>query len=128
LQKISASVTVAKEGGRRQLVRKPPAVMACSMLPIGVRYRLMSDGIMGRPLRVLLIEDSNDDACLLLRELEHAGYEPTWERVETAADLGAALRRREWDIITCDYVMPNFGALAALELLTNRAVRYRSSS
>jgi len=80
----------------------------------------MSDGIMGRPLRVLLIEDSNDDACLLLRELEHAGYEPTWERVETAADLGAALRRREWDIITCDYVMPNFGALAALELLTEQ--------
>jgi CheY-like chemotaxis protein len=72
---------------------------------------------MSIPLRVLLVEDSEDDATLLLRELRRSGFEPTWERHEDAAALTAALARQAWDIILCDYHMPAFSALAALELL-----------
>ncbi len=77
---------------------------------------------MGVPLRVLLIEDSEDDAALLLRELRRGGYEPAWERVETATALGAALVRHDWDLITCDYVMPQFSAPAALRLIQGRGI------
>jgi PAS domain S-box-containing protein len=72
------------------------------------------------PLRVLMVEDSEDDAALALRELQRGGYEPTWERVDTAAALDEALPRQRWDVILCDYVMPQFSALAALDLLRQR--------
>ncbi|MCI0577115.1 MAG: response regulator [Chloroflexi bacterium] len=71
---------------------------------------------MAEPLRVLLVEDSEDDAALLLRELQRGGYEPLSRRVETAADMQAALEGQEWDIIISDYTMPQFSGLAALEL------------
>jgi PAS domain S-box-containing protein len=72
---------------------------------------------MATPLRVLLIEDSEDDAELLLRELRRGGYEPRWRRVDTAEALTEALREGGWEVITCDYVMPRFSALAALKLI-----------
>lgn len=75
---------------------------------------------MSTPLRVLLIEDSEDDALLLLRELRRGGFEPTWRRVETPQALHDALDGGEWDVITCDWVMPKFSAPAALELLRAR--------
>lgn len=71
---------------------------------------------MPTPLRVLLIEDSEDDALLLLRELRRGGYEPKWQRVDTPTALHAALAH-EWDLITCDYVMPGFSGPAALKIL-----------
>ena len=77
---------------------------------------------MVRPLHLLLIEDLEDDALLILRELRRAGYEPTWERVDTAAALSAALAAQTWDIITCDWVMPQFSATDALELLKQHRV------
>jgi len=48
------------------------------------------------PLRVLIAEDSEDDARLLLRELQHAGYQPTHERVDTPAAMTSALDRHAW--------------------------------
>jgi PAS domain S-box-containing protein len=72
---------------------------------------------MGTPIRVLLIEDSEDDALLLLRELQRGGYEPAGERVDSAAALTAALTRQEWDLITCDWVMPHLNAPTALQLI-----------
>ena len=72
---------------------------------------------MSKPLRVLLIEDSEDDADLLLHELRRGGYDPAWRRVDTAPALVAALGDQEWDVVTCDYVMPQFSALAALQIL-----------
>ena len=51
---------------------------------------------MALPLRLLLVEDSADDADLILRELRRAGYDPTCERVQTAAEMKAALPR-PWD-------------------------------
>ncbi len=68
------------------------------------------------PLRVLLIEDDPADALLIVQELERTGYDVTWHRVQTAPDLEMALRR-QWDVITCDWVMPAFGAPAALNVL-----------
>ncbi len=72
---------------------------------------------MSMPLRLLLIEDNPDDACLVVRELERSGYEVISKRVDTAADLSEALEGGGWDAITCDWVMPRFSAPAALELI-----------
>jgi len=69
---------------------------------------------------VLLIEDSDDDALLLLRELRRGGYEPSWRRVENAEQLHAALDGGDWQVITCDWVMPNFSAAVALQQLRQR--------
>src|SRR2546422_6404123 len=72
------------------------------------------------PLRVLIAEDSEDDARLLLRELQGAGYQPTHERVETPAAMAAALDRQAWDLVIGDYSMPAFSGPAALALLRAR--------
>ena len=72
---------------------------------------------MPKALQVLLIDDSEEDAFLLLRHLRRHDYEVTSERVDTAAALRAALARREWDIALCDYVMPELRADDALRIL-----------
>ncbi len=72
---------------------------------------------MNQPLRVLIVEDNEDDVRLLLRELRRGGFEPSFERVETAEGMGSALEGREWDLVVSDYSMPQFSAPAALELL-----------
>jgi DNA-binding NtrC family response regulator len=72
---------------------------------------------MGVPLRVLLVEDSEDDALLLMRELQRGGYDPHYERVDTAADMERALEERIWDLVISDHSMPAFSSAAALELL-----------
>jgi putative nucleotidyltransferase with HDIG domain len=68
-------------------------------------------------LRMLLIEDSEDDARLLLREIQRGGYEVEFERVETAESMRAALGRQQWDVVICDFSLPSFSAPHALELL-----------
>ena len=75
---------------------------------------------MGRPLRVLIVEDSEDDARLLLRELRRGGFETAWQRVETADGMNAALAREKWDLIVADYTMPQFTGLGALNLMRDR--------
>ncbi len=72
---------------------------------------------MGTHLRILLIEDSEDDARLVLREIQHGGYDVEFERVETADAMRAALARQAWDLIICDFSLPRFSAPNALELL-----------
>ena len=72
------------------------------------------------PLRLLLVEDSEDDAELVVNELRRGGYEPTWKRVDTGAALAEALDRQSWDVILCDYVMPQCSAPEALKLLRER--------
>src|SRR5262245_13044719 len=69
------------------------------------------------PMRLLLIEDSDDDAMLILRELTRAGYAVSPERVASAEALGNALTRQRWDIAIADYTMPGFSGSAALALL-----------
>ena len=69
------------------------------------------------PLRVLIAEDSEDDARLLLRELERAGFDAASERVDSRAAMQAALDRQTWDLVIGDYSMPEFSGPAALALL-----------
>ncbi|HEX6034985.1 MAG TPA: response regulator, partial [Anaerolineales bacterium] len=68
-------------------------------------------------LRILLIEDSEDDANLLLREVQRGGYQVECERVETAQAMRSALKRQTWDLIICDFSLPRFSAPSALALL-----------
>lgn len=67
-------------------------------------------------LRVLMIEDSEDDALLILRELRKNGYHTAYERVETESEMRAALSGREWDLILSDYNMPHFSTSEALSI------------
>jgi diguanylate cyclase (GGDEF)-like protein len=72
---------------------------------------------MPKPLRILIVEDSENDAELLLRALHQAGYEPVHERVESAQALRAALAGQDWDLIISDYSLPGFNGLEALKLV-----------
>ena len=76
---------------------------------------------MSRPLRVLLLEDRQDDARLILHELRRAGFEPAGERVETEADFLARLDPAP-DLILADYHLPGFDALLALRLVRERGL------
>ena len=77
---------------------------------------------MEKSLRVLLVEDSEHDARLLLYELQREGYEPLYERVETGEAMANALDRQEWDLIIADYVMPHFSGLDALKLVQDKGL------
>jgi PAS domain S-box-containing protein/putative nucleotidyltransferase with HDIG domain len=68
-------------------------------------------------LRVLVVEDSEDDVLLIIRELKKGGYDPVYERVETAAAMKKALQEKQWDIILCDYKLPKFNATSAIAVL-----------
>ncbi len=72
---------------------------------------------MNTKLRALLVEDSEDDAELLVRELRRGGYDVTYKRVDTAAAMRDALEEKPWDIILSDFSMPQFNGLMALEIL-----------
>jgi len=74
----------------------------------------------GRPLNVLIVEDSADDAELTILALRKAGIEPNVERVETPHEMGAALDQRPWDVIVSDYSMPHFSAPEAFKVLRAR--------
>ena len=71
---------------------------------------------MDKPIRVLIVDDSEDDGLLLLRQLKNGGYNPTYGQVDTAEAMNEALDRQTWDIILCDYSMPGFSATAAFDL------------
>ncbi|HXM24270.1 MAG TPA: ATP-binding protein [Terriglobales bacterium] len=71
---------------------------------------------MSQPLRLLIVEDSEDDADQLLRVLRPAGYEPAYEIVDTLPAMRTALEHKDWDLITSDHSMPKFSAPAALAL------------
>jgi PAS domain S-box-containing protein len=65
----------------------------------------------------LLVEDSEDDALLVLRELRKGGYDPQLHRVQSAAVFRQALAEQQWDIIIADYSLPGFNGFAALDIL-----------
>jgi two-component system, sensor histidine kinase and response regulator len=72
---------------------------------------------MATSLRVLIIEDSVDDADLLVRTLKRSGHDVTWERVDTADTLRTALARECWDVVVSDYNLPGFSIPSALGIL-----------
>jgi DNA-binding NtrC family response regulator len=71
---------------------------------------------MATPLNILMAEDSQDDAELILRELRRAGYLPKWKRVETEPEFLAEIQNAP-DIVLSDFSMPQFSGLRAVELL-----------
>jgi len=71
---------------------------------------------MAAPLRVLIVEDSVDDTLLIAAALERGRLDPVFERVETAAAMQAALEAHNWDLIICDYSMPQLAGPAALAI------------
>ena len=75
---------------------------------------------MGTPLRVLMIEDSEDDAALLARELRRGDYDVQFQRVDLSDTLKSALEMDKWDLIISDYSMPHFSGTDALRLLRAR--------
>src|SRR5919108_4587123 len=74
---------------------------------------------MGMPLRVLFVEDSEDDTQLMIREIRRGGYDLEWERVDTRLGMQAALTSRSWDLVISDHTMPEFSSMQALEVLKN---------
>lgn len=68
-------------------------------------------------LKVLMLEDSEDDALLVRRHLKREGYEMQAKRVDTPHEMRAALASREWDVILSDFKMPGFSGLDALAIL-----------
>ncbi|MBN2708532.1 MAG: response regulator [Calditrichaceae bacterium] len=75
---------------------------------------------MAKSLRVLIVDDSEDDTLLLVRALKSGGYNSHYERVDTATDLVKALENEEWDIVITDYSMPRFSAPAAIEIVKQK--------
>jgi diguanylate cyclase (GGDEF)-like protein/PAS domain S-box-containing protein len=72
---------------------------------------------MNKKLMVLVVEDSESDAALDIRALEQAGYRPSYERVEDAKQMEAALKKQAWDVIIVDHHLPEMNSFKALELL-----------
>ncbi len=77
---------------------------------------------MSKSLRVLIVEDSEDDVLILVRHLRRNGFSPVYEVVETAEGMKAALGKQQWDIIISDYSMPHFDGLAALGILKESGI------
>jgi len=71
-------------------------------------------------LRLLFVEDSGEDAALIVRELRRGGYNPTFERVETRDAMSTALDIQHWDAVIADYSMPQFSGMGALKVLREK--------
>ncbi len=72
---------------------------------------------MNTPLRLLLIEDDEDDASLTIMELKRGGFELSSLRIDTGSAMEKALTEGHWDLIICDHVMPAFSSSMALDIL-----------
>jgi PAS domain S-box-containing protein len=75
---------------------------------------------MKRPIKVLIVEDSEEDAALLIGTLQRGGYDPTYEIIDTPEAMADALNRQKWDLVISDYSMPLFSGLDALKLLQDQ--------
>jgi signal transduction histidine kinase len=75
-----------------------------------------------QPISVLIIEDSEEDADLVLLELRRGGFAPTYRRVDTPQDLRLALEEGNWDLVLSDFSMPCFTMPKALEMVQERGL------
>jgi len=70
-----------------------------------------------RTIKVLMVEDNEDDVFLLNAQLSARGLDTYSERVDSAHDLARALEEREWDLVISDHAMPGFDSASALEVV-----------
>src|SRR6266513_4858192 len=77
---------------------------------------------MSKPLRVLIVEDSENDALLLVRRLERSGFELAWNRVETVEGLRTALVDQTWDIAFSDHSMPRCRSRDAMAIVKEQGL------
>ncbi len=75
---------------------------------------------MANPLRVLIVDDSENDALLVVHELQPGGYEPTYQRVETREEMNSALEQKTWDVVISNFSMAKFTGLEALKALQEK--------
>jgi PAS domain S-box-containing protein len=74
---------------------------------------------MVKAIRLLIIEDMEDDALLIVRELRKGGFEPVYKIVDSKEDMAKALKAQAWDIIISDYSLPQFNGMDALRMAKN---------
>ena len=67
--------------------------------------------------KILIVDDSEDDAFLLSAQIKRMEAGCEFQRVDSAADMRAALTRREWDLVISDHSMPGFDSVEALRIL-----------
>ena len=77
---------------------------------------------MSNLLNILLVEDSEDDALLLMRYIQRNGFEVIFNRVIDRTTMIESLQRQSWDIVIADYALPAFSGIAALEILKERKI------
>ncbi|MCK4917045.1 MAG: PAS domain S-box protein [Candidatus Omnitrophica bacterium] len=77
---------------------------------------------MNKPLRLLIVEDSENDTLIVVEYLRLRGYKVVFERVETEEAMKAALNRKKWDIIISDYSLPSFSAPRALKVFQGKNI------
>src|ERR1041385_7866524 len=72
------------------------------------------------PLNVLIVEDSEEDADLIVLELKRGGYNPHYRRVDDAGSMTSALEEHDWDMVLSDFSMPHFSVSEALNLVQQK--------
>lgn len=77
---------------------------------------------MNKKIRILVVEDSEDDALLVLHQIRKGEFDVEYERVDTADQMREALQTQKWDIVLSDYAMPHFNGLEALSLLKQTGI------
>src|SRR5205814_3712101 len=90
------------KGTSRRIVRQPDVAGRC---------------FVPKPLRLLLVEDDEGDAALLLWDLRRGGFEPTVERVQALDELRRVLPAQRWDLVICDFYLPTCTGLDALAVV-----------
>jgi len=90
-------------------------------------YNEMDSGRSGgrtaaNPLEILIIEDSQDDADMVVRGMRHAGIDFHDQRVDTASQMKAALDKQPWNLIISDYDLPKFSGPASLQMVKERGL------
>lgn len=77
----------------------------------------MADTARDQPIRMLIVEDAEDDAFLVYAQLRARGVSVDWRRVDRPDAMAQELAGGEWDVILCDHNMPGFDSMAALQVL-----------
>ena len=93
------------------------AVPTDRLVEAGVKPETSTPSSVCQPLRVLMVEDSENDCELILRQLKRCGFAPQVRRVDTGPGLRRALEQESWDIIITDHLMPTFSGAEALALI-----------